>query len=196
LEVIDHQSCALGNVFEFNYGHKTNRKSSGGLPPVNIILDIGAGSTKVSIVEGDKMTFARELRQSGNGCTEMLSERLRISWEQAEQVKLDEGESSTIRPIIEEYVIGMVEEIVRTLDFGLPGAQERTIHGVYICGGGSRLSGLIPQLEEKMPAPVQPLNPIQNIAGSGRKMNAHAIRELTYLGAVGIGLSLRYEGDA
>jgi type IV pilus assembly protein PilM len=90
----------------------------------------------------------------------------------------------------------LVEEISRTLDFFISQSADRTIQGIYICGGASRTEGLGEALEAKLPAPVQPLNPIQNVAGSGQKMNAQAIRELSYLGAVAIGLALRTTGDA
>ena len=53
-EVVDHQAFALGNSFEFNYAHLVDT-SPGGV--TNVIIDFGAGSTKISVVEGDKTTF-------------------------------------------------------------------------------------------------------------------------------------------
>jgi hypothetical protein len=47
-----------------------------------------------------------------------------------------------------------------------------------------------------MPAPVQYLNPVQSIVGSGKKMNAQAIRELSLVGSVAIGLAMRSTGDS
>jgi len=191
-EVIDNQSFALGNAFEFNYGYLVGGGSGGA---TSVIIDFGAGSTKISIVEGDKTTFTRELRQSGVTCTLLLSERLGIPLEQAEKVKITEGGAPQVSPIIAEFVNGMVEEISRTLDFCISQSSDKSIQGIYICGGASRTEGLTKALEARLPAPVQPLNPIQNIAGSGKAMNAQAIRELSYLGAVAIGLSLRISGD-
>ncbi len=192
-EVIDNQAFALGNAFEFNYGYLANATGGGA---TSVIIDFGAGSTKVSIVEGDKTTFSRELRQCGVACTAMLSERLGIPADQAERVKITEGATPAIRSILSEYVASIVEEISRTLDFSMNQSTERSIQGIYVCGGASRTEGLVAAMENRLPAPVQPLNPIQNIAGSGKKMNVQAIRELSYLGAVAIGLSLRTAGDA
>lgn len=192
-EIIDNQSFALGNAFEFNYGYLVG---TAGTQATSVIIDFGAGSTKISIVEGDKTTFSRELRLCGVACTTMLSERLGISLEQAEKVKITEGSTPAIRSIILEFVNSLAEEISRTLDFHVSQNPDRSIQGIYICGGASRTEGLARALETRLPAPVQPLNPIQNIAGSGRKMNAQAIRELSYLGSVAIGLSLRIAGDA
>jgi type IV pilus assembly protein PilM len=191
IDVIDNQSFALGNAFEFNYGHIIDSVPGS----TSIIIDLGAGSTKVSVVEGDKTTFTRELRQCGIVCTDLLAERLGVSAEQAEKLKLTEAESPAVKAILAEFSYSISEEIRRTLDFWASGSPDRNVQGVYICGGASKTEGLISILESKLPAPVQPLNPIQNVVGSGKRMNAQAIRELSYLGAVAIGLSIRAPGD-
>src|SRR5262249_16903769 len=49
-EVVDSQAFALGNSFEFNYGHLVDSNSMA----ASVIIDFGAGSTKLSVVEGDK----------------------------------------------------------------------------------------------------------------------------------------------
>ena len=94
-----------------------------------------------------------------------------------------------------EFNQGLVEEISRTLDYCISQSTNSSVQGIYICGGASKTAGLNQQLESRLPAPVQMLNPIQSISGSGKKMNAQAIRELSYLGAVAIGLALRTTGD-
>lgn len=189
--IVDNQSFALGNAFEFNYGHLVDSSTGG----ANVIIDFGAGSTKISVVEGDKTTFTRELRQCGIACTMMLSERMGLPIDEAERIKIQESDTEAVESIVTEYIGGLVDEINRTLDYAIASNPEHAIQGIYICGGASRTYGLVEALEEKLPAPVQPLNPVQNIAGSGKKMNAQAIREMAYLGAVAIGLALRTERD-
>ncbi len=191
--VLDNQVFALGNAFEFNYGHIVDSNPGGA---TSVIVDFGAGSTKISVVEGDKTVFTRELRQSGSGCTQLVAERLGIGFGEAEKMKIDEAESDAVAPIIAEYVASLTDEVARTLDYSITQSGDNSIQGVYVCGGGSKTSGLFESLEKRLPSPVQPLNAVQNIAGSGRKMSVQAIRELGYLGAVAIGLSLRTTGDA
>lgn len=192
-QIVDNQSFALGNAFEFNYGYVANQ---GGNVTSNAIIDFGAGTTKVSMVDGDKTTFSRDLRHSGVTCTQLVAERLGVSPEEAEKLKIVESDSPAVQNVLSEFNTGLADEINRTLDFCMGQNPDRSISGVYVCGGASRTTGLMEILEEKLPAPVQPLNPIQNIAGSGKKMNAQAIRELSFLGSVAIGLSLRMAGDA
>jgi len=189
-DIVDNQSFALGNAFEFNYGHTVQSAGAS-----NVIIDFGAGSTKISVVEGDKTTFTRELRQCGIACTMMLSERLGVPIDQAEKMKIHEADTEAVDSIVTEYIQGLVDEINRTLDFAITQSPDHSMQGIFVCGGASRTYGLVEALEERLPVPVQPLNPVQNIAGSGKKMSAQAIRELAYLGAVAIGLGLRTAGD-
>lgn len=190
--VVDNQSFALGNAFEFNYNHLVDTSPGGA---TSVIIDFGAGSTKVTIVEGDKTTFTRDLRQSGIACTMMLAERLGVDPIEAERMKIEEAASDDVDAVVGEFNSGLADEIGRTLDFAVSQSPDHTIQAIYVCGGASRSRGLLDALEEKMPAPIKALNPVQNISGSGKKMNAQAIRELSFLGAVAIGLALRTVGD-
>jgi len=193
-DVIDNPSFALGNAFEFNYSHSISGQT--GVPPLSVLLDFGAGATRVSIVEGDKTTFTRDLRQCGMACTLMLSERLGLNLTDAEEAKLFDFEDEPVRMIIDEFNHALTDEVARTIDYVIGQNPERSVQGIYYCGGGSRLSGLVEELEAKLSAPVSPLNPVQNLSGSGRKMNAQAIRELRYLGSTAVGLALRASGDS
>ncbi len=191
-DVVDNQAFALGNAFEFNYGHLLGSSDGGG---VSVIIDFGAGSTKLSVVEGDKTTFTREVRQSGLGMTQHLSQQLGLNLMDAEKAKIMEATKGNIKSVMNDYISGLVDEISRTLDFYISQAAGKSITGVFVCGGASRTAGLAQALEAKLPAPIQALNPIQGIAGSGKKMNSQAIRELSYLGSVAIGLALRTTGE-
>lgn len=189
-EIVDSQSFALGNAFEFNYGFNPDN-----VPGTTAIIDFGAGTTKISIVEGQKTTFTRELRQSGVVCTALLAERLGVSIEQAEKAKIFEPQHESVRPILTEFVAALVEEIGRTLDFYSSQSPDRTLDNIFVCGGASRTDGLFDALAAKVPAPIDWMNPVQKITGSGKGMKTQVIRELTTLGTVAIGLSLRQMGD-
>ncbi len=189
-EIVDSQSFALGNAYEFNYGFNSQADDS-----TCAIIDFGAGTTKISVVEQRATTFARELRQSGLVCTALIAERLGIPIDQAEKAKIFEPEHEQVKPILSEFVQGLVDEIGRTLDFYSSQAPDRVLGGIYICGGASRTFGLIEALSAKVPVQIDWLNPVQKIAGSGKAMKAQVLTELACLGTVAIGLSLRAVGD-
>ena len=186
---IDTQAFALGNSFEFNYGHIVDTSGT-----TCVLVDFGAGSTKVSVFEGDKTTFTRDLRQCGLSCSLMLSERLGVSLEEAENLKLKDSGNGSVSTILEEFNNLIADEVARTIEFSLSQSADAGLDGIYICGGASRTAGLVAALEKKLSAPVKKLNPVQNIAGSGKKMNAQAIQEMMFLGTVAIGLGLRTGG--
>lgn len=158
LDVIDHQAFAIGNAFEFNYGYTQEEAKT---PSANVIVDFGAGSTKVSFVESDKTTFTRELRQSGIGCTQNISERLSIPLAEAEKIKITEPTSTLCAPIINEFTSNLVEELSRTIDFYSSQNTDVMLQGIYICGGGSQLNGLIAAMSNHFPVPVNQFVQIQ-----------------------------------
>jgi type IV pilus assembly protein PilM len=186
---IDTQAFALGNSFEFNYGHVVDTTGT-----TCVLVDFGAGSTKVSVFEGDKTTFTRDLRHCGLSCSLMLSERLGVSLEEAENLKIKDSANSSVSAILEEFNNLVSDEVARTIEFSLSQSADAALDGIYVCGGTSRTAGLFSLLEKKLSAPVKKLNPVQNIAGSGKKMNAQAIQEMMFLGTVAIGLGLRTGG--
>jgi type IV pilus assembly protein PilM len=190
-EVIDSQAFALGNVYEFNYPGFVTKNSGFS----SVIIDFGAGTTKISIVEDDRTVFTRELRQSGNSASLMISDRLGLSFEDAEIAKIQQSTQPAVKSILNEYNILLVDEISKTLDFWSGQNSSGAIQGIFICGGGSKNKMLIEELTARMTSPIEVLNPVQNIVGSGKKMNDQAIQELSYLGAVAIGLGLRSRGE-
>lgn len=190
-EVIDSQAFALGNAFEFNYAHALG--SPGGS---YVLVDFGAGSTKISIVEKDKTVFSRELRLSGMACTQMISERLGIPIGAAERAKVSESNNAAVQEATREFVGRIVQEISRTIDYFVSQTSGATIQGVYVCGGGAQMDGLLGELNLKAPAPVQVLNPVQKVAGSGQKMSTKVISDVGQLGTVAVGLALREVNDS
>lgn len=189
--VIDIQAFALGNAFEFNYAEEEEEAGA-----IHVVVDFGAGSTKVCVVEGDRTVFARDLRQSGIACSLMLSERLGVAVAEAEKLKVTQANSDAVGPLLAEFVAGAVDELARTLDFAVAQSPESSIKSIHVCGGASLTVGLMAALEERMPVPVERLNPVQNVAGSGNKLHPQAVKEVGILGAVAVGLALRTEGDA
>lgn len=190
-DIIDSQSFALGNAFVFSYGEFLK-----GEDPSHVIIDFGAGTTKVCVLEGTKTVFCRELRQAGIACTEFIAERLGVSFPEAEIQKLTKPNTSEMKPILEEFVHTLVDELVKTVDFYLSQVRDRTIEKIFICGGASKLAGLHAMLEEKMPAPVERFECTRHLTGTGAKLNKKMLEETSLLGAVSLGLAIRKRGDA
>lgn len=192
VQAIDTQAFALGNAFEYNYAHLINSEAA---KQICVLVDFGAGSTKVSLFENDKTLFNRELRQCGLSCTSMISERLGVSLEEAEALKIEKAEDASVTPLIDEYVAAITDEVSRTIDFSLTQSTDMAVDGVFVCGGASKTRGLVKSLENRLSAPIKRLNPIQFIAGSGKKMSPAVVTEITNLGSLAVGLALRTGGS-
>ena len=186
--MIDNPAFALGNAFEFNYKKQMGNASCA-------VIDFGAGSTKISIVEKEKTVFSRELRQSGNTCTEMLSDRLGIGLEQAEKMKIEESSTPTLKPIVQEFVGLLVDEIARSLDFWAGQSNGNHLQAAFYCGGGSLLEGLCSTLESKLSFPLKPFNGLLQVPDTSKSLTPKMIQEIKTIGQVSLGLALRHVGD-
>src|SRR3989454_1784515 len=96
--VIDVDSFALQNCYELNYQPKPGE--------VVALLNIGAATMNINILNGTRSVFARDASVGGSQYTSLLQKELGLTFEQAEAVKrgypLPEGiEPRPIQPIIE-----------------------------------------------------------------------------------------------
>lgn len=189
--IVDSQAFALGNVFEFNYGLGAQRAGQS----TQVLIDFGAGSTKVTMIEGSKTTFNRDLQACGSRCSEIIMDKFGVSMLEAEKLKILNSNDPQVQAVLQDYAFAIAEEVSRTIDFFVGQSIDNSVDAIYICGGGSRLFGLQEALNKRLPAPISYLNPLKHIVGSGRKMNQAALKELSSLGAVATGLSLRRKGD-
>src|SRR5712692_7459501 len=96
--VIDVDSFALQNCYELNYQPKASE--------VVALLNIGASTMNINILNGTRSVFARDASVGGSQYTSLLQKELGLTFEQAEAVKrgypLPEGiDSRPLQPIIE-----------------------------------------------------------------------------------------------
>jgi len=189
--IIDTQAFALGNAFEHNYRGWVKEQGA----HCCALIDFGASSTKISIMEGTRTSFHRDIQPCGTRCSEFLGDKLGVSLAEAENIKIHQATSYQVRTLIEDYAQSLVDEVSRTLDFFLSQSNDNSIDAIFYSGGAIKLEGALQILSEKMPAPIYPLNPIKHVIGSGKGVNPKGLSEIAALGAVATGLSLRKSGD-
>src|SRR5215831_16197415 len=138
--VIDVDAFALQNCYEVNYQPRDG--------DVVALLNIGAATMNINILNGSRSIFARDASVGGSQYTNLLQKELGLTFEQAEAVKrgmpLPEGiEHRDIQPIIETVsdILGL--EIQKTMDFYRATSEdgESAIQKILISGGGSKLPG-------------------------------------------------------
>jgi type IV pilus assembly protein PilM len=188
--VIDVDAFALQNCYEVNYQPMPGQ--------IVALLNIGAATMNINILNGTKSVFTRDVSVGGNQYTSLLQRELGLSHEQAESVKrgmpLPEGtEDRAIQPILETVSDILALEIQKTMDFYRATAEEGegTVQKIYISGGGSKLPGLSEYLSNRFEVQVEVFNPFRQIKVDVRRFDPDYMREVVPEMAVAVGLALR-----
>src|SRR4026209_653838 len=188
--IIDVDAFALQNCYEVNYQPKPGE--------VVALLNIGAATMNINILNGARSVFARDASVGGSHYTSLLLKELGLTFEQAEGVKrgvpLPDGiELRPIQPIIETVSDILALEVKKTMDFYRATAEEggESIQKILVAGGGSKLPGLADFLAKPFEMPVEVFDPFRQIEVDSRKFDPDYMREVVPEMAVAVGLALR-----
>ncbi|MGH9875822.1 MAG: type IV pilus assembly protein PilM [Pyrinomonadaceae bacterium] len=188
--VIDVDTFALQNCYEVNYQPKAGE--------VVALLNIGASTMNINIMNGARSVFARDASVGGGQYTSLLQKEMGLTFEQAEAVKrgypLPEGIAARpIQPIIETVSDILALEIRKTMDFYRATAEEseESIKKILIAGGSSKLPGLPEYLAKRFEIPVELFNPFREIQVDDRKFDPDYMKEIVPDMAIAVGLALR-----
>ena len=188
--VIDVDTFALQNCYEVNYQPQPGQ--------VVALLNIGAATMNINILNGARSVFARDISVGGSQYTSLLQKEFGLSFEQAESVKrgapLPEGiEPRPIQPIIEAVSDILALEVRKTMDFYRATADESNtgIQKILLAGGGSKLPGLAEYLGKRFEITVEVFDPFRQIEVDANKFDPDYMREIVPEMAVAVGLALR-----
>jgi len=188
--VIEVDAFALQNCYEMNYDPQPNH--------VVALLNIGAGTTNINILNGSRSVFTRDATFGGNQYTSLLQKELGLTFEQAEQVKrgmpLPEAAANrNITPILETVSDILALEIQKTMDFYRATVEDGglAVEKILISGGGSKLKGLVDFLSRRFEIPVEIFDPFRKIKVDARGFDPEYMREVVPEMAIAVGLALR-----
>ncbi len=188
--VIDVDAFALQNCYEVNYQPTPGQ--------IVALLNIGASTMNINILDGMKSVFSRDVSVGGNQYTGLLQKELGLTFEHAEAVKrgmpLPEGpEKRPIEPILETVSEILALEVQKTFDFYRATAEdgEAAVQKILISGGGSKLPGLTKYLAKRFEMPVEIFDPFRRIKVDARRFDPDYMREIVPEMAIAVGLALR-----
>ena len=186
-EVLDIDAFALANVFWENYEVPENTSA--------LLVDIGASLVKINIVTGSSTLFTRDIGIGGKDLTQEIQNKLNVSFPEAEALKIDAAASDKIPEEVLAAIGSISENIAlelrRSLDFFIASNNRFPIARAYICGGSSKIPGLLQVIEEMIGIPVEFLNPFQKISYNPKIYNEEFISAISASAAVPLGLALR-----
>jgi len=189
--VVDVDAFALQNAYEANYGFEPGR--------VVALLNAGASSININIVQGDQSVFTRDISVGGNAYTEAVQKELGLSFEDAEQLKrgipVDGATFEDAEPVMRAVTENVLLEVQKTIEFFKATAGVDHIDLVVLSGGVSRLEGLKELLAERLHAPVESFDPFRAVKWDVAKLGGVDPAMVASTAAVAVGLALRQAGD-
>lgn len=190
--IMDVDSFALETVYEENYEFEEN--------DVVALINIGASITNINVVRADASIFTRDFTLGGNMVTESLADRLGVTFDEAERIKIDgpggdEFEENAFRLSLIEHAEPICAEIDRSIEFFRSTVGGDYIKKVLLSGGGAKLPGIVEDLQQRLGVETEILNPFQKIAINDKNVDVSLVERMGPALAVSMGLALRRVGD-
>ena len=178
------------------------RYANPGLAGSNVVLDIGAKTTNLILVEDEKI-YTRSIPYAGNTITKEIAQAFGCSFEEAEQLKLERGYVSLggvtededevadrVSKIIRTVLTRVHAEISRSINFYRSQQGGAAPSRIFLTGGSVRLPQLDQFFMETLQVNVEYLNPFTSVRVGG-KVDAAALESdaFTLVESVGLALS-------
>lgn len=177
-KIVDLEATAVGLLIEKIKG-KNYRDAYA-------VIDIGYTLTSVYVFAKNELLFTREQQIGGQQLTESIAETMGISMEDAETTKLS-AFGTIPDDIVENYVESFVEQIALAFEL-YSSTNTREPNAVYLTGGGSHVTALIPALQNSLSQQEVELLPISDSVKINDRTDNQIVNSLS---AVSIGLALR-----
>lgn len=116
---------------------------------MTVVLDLGAGTSNLSIFQGNELQMVRVLGVAGNDFTSAIADAQNICWDEAEELKLAHGVRpdspilATVRPTLER----LLQQVSISLEYYQVENRAKIIQKIRVIGGSSQLLGLIDELD-------------------------------------------------
>ena len=183
---------------------------------VALVLEMGASSSVISLVRGDRILMIRNIGVAADDFTTALQKAFDLDFSAAEEVKLGYATATTpsdpghtdhtyasqsqtreqysparvfevIRPVLGD----LVTEIRRSLDFYRVQSGDVVIDRTFIAGGGAKLRGLAPAISSQLGFRVEVGSPWLAVQTEGGAMDAGYLKNNAPEFTVPLGLALR-----
>lgn len=175
--------------------------SQGGFGGAGVValLNCGASTINVNIVQSGRSVFTRDIAAGGNACTEALRRTGDLSFEEAERLKkgrsLQEARGEDIEPVLREATDDLLLEVEKTFDFFAASRDPGRIDRIVLSGGASRAAGFTSAMSRRFDVPVERFDPFRKSKIIGRQIGWRDPADLAAAAGVAAGLALRRTGD-
>ena len=167
-----------------------------------VYATVGAESTDIVVLDGERVRLARNVPVGGDALTGAIAEALSCDWTEAEALKIkhadlraEEGHSENtmvrrLRHVILPLVTRLSNEVRRSVDFYLARVRGSSVSQIVLTGGTARLRNLSSFLGEATALPVRIGNPLATCELDAR-FPPDDLADISPTLAVAVGLALR-----
>ncbi|MEA1935291.1 MAG: type IV pilus assembly protein PilM [Thermodesulfobacteriota bacterium] len=190
--IMDVDSFALETMYETNYDFEEG--------DIVVLVNIGASMTNINVVKNGFSVFTRDFPMGGNSITEVIQEKMGVTFEEAEAAKIEaekinEAEESGSKEDLINYADPLFLEIERSVDYFGTTYPGELIKKMIISGGCAKLPGLVSTLSQRLNIEAEAVNPFKNISYNEKSFDPTQIKDISPMAAVGVGLALRRIDD-
>ncbi|MCJ8343916.1 pilus assembly protein PilM [bacterium] len=161
--LLDYDAYANFNCFFESEDHKKEG--------VYLLIDIGAKSTGINIMNDKELLYTRSVFFGGNDFTEAVAQQLNLEFNDAEELKkvygISSNESDNQNLQMDDALCKSLDHLIREIQLTLGSFYSKIgymdISCVYLFGGGSTLIGLKEYINQMLDMPVIEADPIRGL---------------------------------
>lgn len=188
--MVDLDVFALENAYELSYGLDEEDTVA--------LVNIGASSTNVNIIEAGVTAYTRDMPVGGNNITEAIQKNMNVGFRDAELYKLgrlDESVSAAeVAARVKDGVAEILEELKKTFDM-FQRTSEGRVRRIYLSGGTAMMEGIEGLVADGVGLSCQTINPFREIKVNPRVFDEEYIEKIGPAAAVAVGLAMRRLDD-
>jgi type IV pilus assembly protein PilM len=122
------------------------------------LVDIGFRNSAICIVDRGELVLSRVVAIGGDRLTTDLSDSMKISYAEAEGIKL--GMPAEVQSHLDMTLVPLGRELRASIDF-FEHQHDRAVSQVYVTGGTARSEFLVERLQQELMVECKVLNPVK-----------------------------------
>jgi type IV pilus assembly protein PilM len=194
LNLVDVSPAALSNAFRFNYGD---------LEGCTMLLDIGAKTSNLLFFEKGNI-YSRGINIGANSITQDFAKESKLSYDQAEKLKVEEGfvslggayeepenpHQAAISKIARQVLTRLHIQVNQTIQFYRGQQGGSPPDRLFLSGGATSMPYTAQFFSEKLNLPVEYFNPLRNVQ-LDEGLNRDELAKVAHSMGEVVGLGLR-----
>jgi len=183
--IVDVDGFALENAYEANFA----------IDESVALVDVGATKMSINIISQGISVLARDVVVGSRQLTERIQDRLGLSTEDAEALKVGRVPAEERQKEIEDIFISTCTqwalEIKKAIDLYYTNYPDAPLSKLILSGGGARMAGLDHFLKEETGIPAEIFDPFAKVEFDPKKIDSAYLKYIAPEMAIATGLAIR-----